>query len=269
LSQVSCHLSWQHYGTLAAGSAEAALAVRPCHDEPAEFPASVAPELVHALEETVMNPIAIRRHPRASGRLAGAALLALVFGAALGAQAPGGTVPAGEYRGLVFEIGVPFELNHQDPTLVPAPLKFTALTWPWSVGYKFTTIDFDTKPAGARTMVPIPNSTESISASGFSVHLGSTDCVSSGFRVPPRAPCANPNRPTFRFESFDVEKQVVVMDLGALLAGTDVTRNTPDTASGCMSFANDDDCLDIMGRFGLPFRGKAPAGRQFIQVAPR
>lgn len=177
-----------------------------------------------------------------------------------------GTVPPGDYRGVVFEIGVPFAMNHQDPTLAPAPLNFTALTWPWSIGYKFTTIDFDTQPAGARKMLPIPDSTETMSATGFSVHLGSTDCVSSGFRVPPKAPCANPNRPTYRFDQFDVQRQVLVMDLGALLAGTDITTNAPESASGCMSFTDDDDCVDIMNRFGLPFRGHASAGQQFIRV---
>ena len=177
-----------------------------------------------------------------------------------------GSVPAGDYRGIVFDIGVPFALNHQDPTLAPAPLNYSALTWPWSVGYKFTTIDFDTQPAVARKMVPIEGTEFTRSATGFSVHLGSTDCVSSGLRVPPQAPCANPNRPTYRFEAFDPANQVLVLDLGALLAGTDVTTNMPGSPSGCMSSTQDDDCVDIMNRFGLSFRNKPSSGQQFIRV---
>lgn len=178
-----------------------------------------------------------------------------------------GTVPAGDYRGVAFEIGVPFALNHQDPTLAAAPLNYTALTWPWRVGYKFVNIDFDTQPVEARQMTAASHGEEKASATGFSVHLGSTECGAGGPRTPPLEPCANPNRAAYRFETFDPRTDVLTMDLGALLAGTDVTKNTPKTASGCMSFATDDDCKDIMDRFGLPFRGVASTGQQFIRVA--
>jgi len=177
-----------------------------------------------------------------------------------------GTVPDGQYTGVVFEIGVPFALNHQDPTLAGPPLNFSALTWPWAFGYKFTTIDFDTKPPGERKMVAVEGMTEKISVSGFSVHLGSTGCASSGPRVPPQAPCANPNRPVYRFDAFDPRADVLVMDLAALLAGTDVTVNMPETPSGCMSSPKDDDCTAIMDRLGLPFRGKASSGQKFVRV---
>ena len=178
-----------------------------------------------------------------------------------------GSVPPGTYRGIVFEIGVPFELNHQDPTRAAAPLNFSALTWPWQIGYKFATIDFDTKPAGERTLVPVEGMNAKTSATGFSVHLGSMQCASSGPRVPPAAPCGSPNRPVYRFDDFDSTKQVLVLDLGALLAGTDVTQNMPGSPSGCMSGIGDDDCIDIMNRFGLSFRGKPSTGQQFVRVA--
>lgn len=179
----------------------------------------------------------------------------------------GGTVPRDEYVGLVFEIGVPFEVNHQDPTLAAAPLNYSALTWPWSIGYKFATIDFDTKSPGDRKMVDDGMGAK-MSATGFSVHLGSTGCASKGPRIPPRAPCANPNRPTYRFEHFDAAKQAVVLDLGELLAGTDITVNAPKSASGCMSFPKDNDCIDIMNRFGLAYSGKPSSGQRFVRIQP-
>lgn len=178
-----------------------------------------------------------------------------------------GTVPDGEYRGIVFELAVPFAVNHQDPTLAGPPLNFSALTWPWAIGYKFTTIDFDTGPAAASPAAAGPAGKDS--ATGFSVHLGSTECASSGPRVPPQAPCANPNRPVYLLAAFDPDKDLLVMDLGALLAGTDVTVNMPKSPSGCMSFPGDDDCIDIMDRFGLAFRGKASAGQKFFRVEHR
>jgi uncharacterized repeat protein (TIGR04052 family) len=39
-----------------------------------------------------------------------------------------GRAPAGDYVGLVFDVGVPVELNHQDTTLAAPPLNFSALT---------------------------------------------------------------------------------------------------------------------------------------------
>ena len=177
-----------------------------------------------------------------------------------------GTAPAGNYTGVAFEIGVPYEVNHKDPTLASAPLNYSGLTWPWRIGYKFTTIDLDTanKPATA-AQAPAMQGMGGMAASGFSIHLGSTECGAGSPTTPPTAPCTNPNRPTYRLEGFDLTRQKVVLDLAALLAGTDVTVNAPGSASGCMAFVADDDCIAIMERFGLAFRGKASLGQTFVK----
>jgi uncharacterized repeat protein (TIGR04052 family) len=171
-----------------------------------------------------------------------------------------GRAPAGDYVGLVFDLGVPVDLNHQDPTLAAAPLNFSALTWPWRYGYKFTTIDLETGRApGASQM--------GHEASGFSIHLGSVECGEGSPRTPPETPCAAPNRPSFRLDAFNPQTQMVVLDLAALLANTDVTVNDPGSASGCMSTADDDDCVAIMDRLGLSFRGQASRGQHFVRTA--
>lgn len=177
-----------------------------------------------------------------------------------------GSAPDGDYVGLIFQIGIPYDLNHKDPTLAAAPLNYTALTWPWRIGYKFTTIDLETanKTAapGHGKMAGMPG----MNASGFSIHLGSTECGAGSPMTPPDKPCENPNRPTFRLEKFDIARQTVVLDLAALLSGTDVTVNAPSSASGCMAFVDDDDCIAIMDRFGLNFRGKASSGQTFVKA---
>ncbi|MDZ4689682.1 MbnP family copper-binding protein [Terricaulis sp.] len=171
-----------------------------------------------------------------------------------------GRAPAGDYVGLTFDIGVPVDLNHQDTTLAAPPLNFSALTWAWRYGYKFTTIDLETGRA--------PDAAPSEhGASGFSIHLGSVDCGAGSPRTPPESPCTTPNRPSYRLDAFDPARQVVVLDLAALLAATDVTINDPESASGCMSTADDDDCVAIMDRFGLPFRGQASHGQRFVRAA--
>ncbi|MFN6980226.1 MAG: MbnP family copper-binding protein, partial [Gemmobacter sp.] len=55
-----------------------------------------------------------------------------------------GTVPEGAYTGLAFDIGVPFDLNHGDPTLAASPLNLTAMFWNWQGGYKFIKLDMAT-----------------------------------------------------------------------------------------------------------------------------
>ncbi|QHL91152.1 metallo-mystery pair system four-Cys motif protein [Sphingomonas changnyeongensis] len=167
-----------------------------------------------------------------------------------------GTVPAGQYRGLVFEIGVPRAINHQDPTLADAPLNVTGMTWPWRIGYKFTGIDMETSGGAAGPTA----------VSGFSIHLGSTACGDGPPMAAPKLACANPNRPTYRLAGFDPAKSVVVLDIAELLAGTDITVNAPKSASGCMSFPGDGDCAAIFDRLGLAWEGKASAGQRWVRA---
>jgi uncharacterized repeat protein (TIGR04052 family) len=167
-----------------------------------------------------------------------------------------GTVPQGRYRGLVFEIGVPRAINHQDPTLAAAPLNVTGMTWPWRIGYKFIGIDLETTGGSGG-----PNA-----ATGFSIHLGSTDCGDGPPMAPPRVACVNPNRPAYRLPRFDPARSVVVLDIGALLAGTDITVNAPKSASGCMAFPGDADCAAIFDRLGLAWAGKPSAGQQWVRA---
>jgi len=164
-----------------------------------------------------------------------------------------GSVPAGDYAGVRFTLGVPFWLNHEDALLAYSPLNLSGLFWSWLAGYKFLRLDM------AVSRGP-----------GFVVHLGSTACQppggmagghgahaghrgAAGAAASQRpARCDNPNRPVVAFAAFDPDKDVIVADVGTLLAGTDVTVNQPDTALGCLASPNDRDCTGIMAAFGLP-----------------
>lgn len=158
-----------------------------------------------------------------------------------------GTVPVGDYVGVALTVGVPFALNHQDPTIAPSPMNLTAMFWNWQGGYKF--IKFDTsstgispnKPAAANVVGPV---------TGYSVHLGSTVCASPARTQAPQA-CQNPNRVAVRFDQFDAKSNVVVADMGAVLAQANVDVNAPGSAAGCMSAPDDADCPPIMNALGL------------------
>ena len=169
-----------------------------------------------------------------------------------------GQVPVGEYTGVELTVGVPFAQNHQDPTAAPAPLNSTAMFWNWQGGYKFIKFDTassgisDQKPAAANAMGPVTR---------YSVHLGSTACAGESKTQAPSA-CQSPNRMTVRFDSFDLRKNTVVADMGAVLAHANVDVNAKGTSPGCMSFPKDGDCPSVMHALGLAYDGVAAAGPQ-------
>jgi len=176
-----------------------------------------------------------------------------------------GQVPAGEYTGVELTVGVPFAQNHQDPTVAPAPLNSTAMFWNWQGGYKF--IKFDTTSSGLSEQKPGAPSPQG-PVTRYAVHLGSTGCQSAARTAAPQAPCANPNTVAVRFNAFDASKQTIVADMGRILAGTNVDVNAPQTSPGCMSFAKDADCPNVMAALGLAYDGQpAPAqGQQLFKL---
>lgn len=146
-----------------------------------------------------------------------------------------GTVPEGDYNGLVFELGVPFELNHLDTTTAPAPLNLPAMWWNWQVGYKFVRVDMQTP----QSQTP-----------AWFIHLGSTGCASPDGNTAPAEPCGNPNMTTVRFDNFNPVQNFVVADLAGLLAGVNVNESVPQPP-GCMSGPEDPDCSGLFLGFGL------------------
>ena len=164
-----------------------------------------------------------------------------------------GTVPAGDYTGLSFTIGVPFDWNHGDPTVAPSPLNLTAMFWNWRGGYKF--IKFETSPVtgdGMNLAAAAHSEGDGAgdAASGWFLHLGSTLCEAASRTDAPAAPCANPNVMQVTFDNFDPASQIVVIDPAPVIASADLTVNTPDTSPGCMSFPNDPDCNSVPPRRG-------------------
>ncbi len=182
-----------------------------------------------------------------------------------------GTVPTGKYTGVRFTLGVPFKLNHVDPTTAPAPLSSTAMFWTWQGGYKFLKVDMASSGStagqghGAAHGAGHGAGHGGGAASGFSVHLGSTMCASPSKSAAPTA-CANPNRLTVSFTQFDPSKQTVVADIGAVLTGANVDVNASGTSPGCMSFLKDADCPPVMAALGLPYESHAAGPQRFFSV---
>ncbi|MEW6128733.1 MAG: MbnH family di-heme enzyme [Acidobacteriota bacterium] len=161
-----------------------------------------------------------------------------------------GKAPVGNYVGLRFIVGLPFDKNHNDPTTQPSPLNLSRMFWNWNAGYKFARIDMKT------TGQP----------KGFVLHLGSTSCMPNTSPNTVPTACANGNRPEITLKNFNPQGDVVIADLKALLKDTNVDVNQPNTAVGCMSASQDADCAGIFKNLGLPFAGVAATGQSFFHL---
>lgn len=181
-----------------------------------------------------------------------------------------GKIPKGDYQGLQFTLGVPFNLNHEDSTLAPSPLNLTSLWWNWRAGYKFLRLDLnqldkkqDQKQDHTHGKNSFLKGEGHHSEKGFPIHLGSTGCQVEGNSQKPIS-CSNPNTAKVIFTKFDYKKNTVVTDIKALLANTDLTVNEINTPVGCMSAPNDDDCMGIMNSLGIPFNNSRPTKQTFF-----
>ncbi|MCE2902336.1 MAG: MbnP family copper-binding protein [Gemmatimonas sp.] len=145
--------------------------------------------------------------------------------------------PAGRYRGVAMTLGVPFARNHGDLAAQAPPLSLSRLFWSWNGGYKFMRVDMRATQGDS-------------AATAWVIHLGSTGCTGDAGAKSP-ASCAQPNRAEVRLPGFDPASDVIVADLAALLARSDVRRNQPQTAMGCMSAPNDTDCGGLFASLGL------------------
>ena len=198
-----------------------------------------------------------------------------------------GTVEEGDYVGLAFTIGVPFEHNHVDTTVAPAPLNTTGMFWTWQSGSRFLQVNM-ARVVEPMAMDGMASDAPEAMADGahaedaghgadaghgeaghgghggespaWYLHLGSTVCAAESQTEVPSS-CANPNLVNVVFAAFDPATNVVVFDPAPVVAEADMTINAPETAPGCMAFPGDADCITVMPKLGLPYDGN-PAGTQ-------
>ncbi len=150
-----------------------------------------------------------------------------------------GEVPEDTYRSICFKLGLPFDENHADLAVSPAPLNASGMLWNWRAGRKFVRFDGVGDPGGLNQ--------------SFHIHLGSTECPGTSGNAPPIAACGFANVAEICLNNFNPDRHTIAVDGGRVLANSNVTVNTPQTSSGCMSGNNDPECIAIMPRLGLDF----------------
>jgi len=158
-----------------------------------------------------------------------------------------GSLPAGDYDGLRFKMGVPFELNHMNHATADSPLNVTALFWNWQGGYKFLRID-----------------SGQFSDTDWRMHLGSTGCEGDPMAGGVTS-CANGNRVAVEFDTFDADANTVVADYAALVDGAALDEDQAADA-GCMSKPADTDCGPLFENLGLSFEGSTAGPQQFFSA---
>lgn len=150
-----------------------------------------------------------------------------------------GTVPEGVYRGLKFTIGVPFELNHQDPLRALAPLGDSAMHWHWRSGYKFLR-------AGVQT-----------GDTNFFVHLGSAACKGTVQNI---EGCDRPNRVEVYLPNFE-PGDALQINLDRLF---DSFFSAEAVAASCSSGPAEQSCNKVFANLGLDFATGRNAGEQRV-----
>ena len=145
---------------------------------------------------------------------------------ALQVSIPGDVSPE-TMKGLGFTLGVPFELNHDDPLKAAPPLDDSSMHWHWRSGYKFLR-------AGVET-----------ADDGFWLHLGSTACRGTTGNI---SGCDQPNRVRVELAGFRPGHDGVVIDIGRLFDGIDLEDGI---RSDCSSGPTEPACPDVLSAFGL------------------
>ncbi len=180
-----------------------------------------------------------------------------------------GTLPEGTYTGLRFQVGIPTNLNHNDSAVAPAPLNVAPMFWNWRGGYKYLRVDWDISLSGTVDF----NAEDAPAVPRWNVHLGASQCVGAAPTSPPEAPCGFANRPAIALPEFVADSHKVVIDLGALVAGADLSANVEGTPPGCMSARTESaDCVPVYSNLGLSFETGLCAdecdGQRVFSTAP-
>jgi uncharacterized repeat protein (TIGR04052 family) len=149
--------------------------------------------------------------------------------------------PRQRVTGLRFTLGVPASLNHHDITRQKSPLTLSQMFWAWKTGHKFLRVELSTTASSAVIM-----------------HLGSTACAPGP--QPGSVSCGSPNRPVITLDGFDVRRDRVVVDIGALFKDLDLESAN----GGCMSEPDNPVCAPMFAALGLPFGAQTAPGRQAV-----
>ena len=131
---------------------------------------------------------------------------------------------------LSFKVGVPFALNHEDPTKAESPLNIPSMAWNWQGGYKHMRVE------------------AIINEQAFLFHLGSIGCDGDPLSGGTTA-CAHNNRPKILVDHYDIDLSAVEIDFRSLVENINVSAGgSCHSAAGQAAI-----CKGIFDSLGLDF----------------
>lgn len=125
-----------------------------------------------------------------------------------------------QWQKVKFTLGIPFELNHENPIFQKSPLNVPSMFWVWRTGHKFLRLEMESEN------------------DSWLFHLGSVGCQAKSAIRAPEKPCQFPN--TFSYEVNLLEDKQISLDVGVLLNG--ITLNTDN---GCKSSRENSTCITL------------------------
>jgi uncharacterized repeat protein (TIGR04052 family) len=143
-----------------------------------------------------------------------------------------GTFLSEDYQAIRFVVGVPFELNHQNPLIASAPLNESSMHWHWQGGYKFVRAEF------------------SVGGKSRRLHVGSLQCKGEINAI---THCEKPNRVQVELANYNNINNInnnspVVIALDEL-----IDFNLADNKSSltCMGGSDNPWCINSLDWIGL------------------
>jgi len=165
-----------------------------------------------------------------------------------------GTVPKGDYTGVVFRNGVPEALNHLEQSTQPAPLDTPDLYWAWLTGYRFFVAEVQQVLVDDGTGAAADEDAGTVLPGRGLLHIGSTACRKEG--------CLKQNRNEIRLTDFDPEIDFIVADIAQVFGDSDLTLDRQ-----CHS--GDEFCAPMFERVGVSWETGDSARSQKVYRVQR
>jgi uncharacterized repeat protein (TIGR04052 family) len=158
-----------------------------------------------------------------------------------------------------FDVGVPQALMQEvigSGSVEAAPSPLNELYWSWATGYRHLAFN-----------MTVDDGTET--GEGY-LHIGSVDCAGDGeLALESRDECGYVNTPSVELTDFDLETNVVTLDIPTLLAGLDFLSPIYDPETfevigegvgvECHSSSMQPDCAPFFANVGLDLASGASA----------
>lgn len=128
-----------------------------------------------------------------------------------------------DVKSLKFTIGLPVNINHQNPLTATGIFNNANMFWTWQQGYKGLRLDLNNE-----------------SGDNWAYHIGAVGCQSSSSLRAPTTPCRQTNQVDIVIDNIK-DNIPIIIDLSRVVAGVDIGLH-----SRCLSLPTQASCQKLM-----------------------